>query len=440
MPESAWVDNGYSTDQEIYLKIMSIKNTSGNNLTSITQGSNFRIYFSSNIPQKKNNSYTGYYIRVATEMDSINYQITQDNYITINNFPGLRSKTNSLILYGIVRTDNLVYELPGDFNTQGSEGEQINIPENGQIEYQNIYIPPVEIELVNSNLEKCDNLYNITANGEYIYVSDLRMNITSGAISIEKIEADGMNTITDSEILSNIFSIGYSDANSNYHLFNGIPTINDSKIEFKIYYTINLSNASQTQKSIFVPVINAYQVFSLIGKTKINNENRTVYGGIAIGQESTISQLGEPSFECKYPIYINGTKIGYYPNKDSITFSSEIIFTGVNDGDNIRFSIFLGQPIYATSVNLTGSLKVYGVADGSRSNGGYYYNNGTNTYYYDSSRGYYTTTYTINASAITLTNINYKSGIISFRGYCRETISTGPISLVPNSTFTIAFR
>lgn len=438
MSESTWVDNGYSTDQEIYINITGIKDTNEHDLTEITQGSGFRINFLSNIPQKKNNNYTGYYIRVATEMDSIDYQITQGNYITINNFPGLRSKTNSLILYGIVRTDNSVYELPGGFTPQGSEGEQINIPENGQKEYQNIYIPPVEIELVNSNLEKCDNLYNITANGNYIYVSDLRMNIASGSIIIQQISGNGMNTINDSEILSNIFTTGYSDSDS-YHLFYTAPQINDSKISLNIRYQIKLANTI-VNETIFVPVINAYQVFSLIGKTKINNENRTVYGGIAIGQESTINELGEPSFECKYPVYINGTKIGYYPNKDSITFSSETIFTGVNDGDNIRFSIFLGQPIYATSVNLTGSLKVYGVADGSRSNGGQYYSNGTHTYYYDSSRGYYTTTYTINASAITLTNINYKSGIISFRGYCRDTISTGAISLVPNSIFTIAFK
>ena len=466
--DDIWYDDNYSTEQEIYLTIEGIKDTSGEeDLTAETSSnkinpqSSFRVEFSSNILEKNNGSYTGYYIRIATEMGSINYQIKpanlNDNYITINNFPALPSKNNSLILYGVVRTNDSIQELPGYYEqvqsnpneepqdspsdgegSEDNEENQISIPINGQTEYQNIYIPPVAIDLVNSNLEKCDELYNITANGEYIYVSDLRMNITSGSIIVQRITANGMNTITDSTILSNIFDTGYSDSDQ-YHLFPTTPEVNNSKITLDIEYQIKLTNIT-SHKNILVPVINAYQVFSLIGKTKINNENKTVYGGIAIGQESTISELGEPSFECKYPVYINGIKIGYYPNKDTVSFSSETIFTGVNDGQNIRFSIFLGQPIYATSVNLSGSLKVYGINTRGDSEITQYSSDGTYIYQTISNRGYYTTTYTINASSIILTNINYKSGILSFRGNSKSTISTGAVSLVPNTMFSIAFK
>ena len=448
----------YSENDEIYLMITRIcgQNITENTISELSGirlqpgSTNISIQFNTNIT-----NFTGYYLRVATDMDSYNYALVGTTGNTINiTLPSsvnyqLCSKNNTLVFYGIARTTNAVYELPG-----GYTGDTPKNAIDGKITINNIYAPPVIYNIIENNLEKCNENYNFTTDGNYIYVSNLKLSLQSGvieqygALRIKNTNIELLSQNNSNTIMKKIFGSGYSDSSTS-HLFpinNNIHNyIENNKITLQFEYKPKLftDNADFSTFSVDLSIANSYQVLTLIGETTITRlgQNKTVYGGIAIGQDSTIQEKGEPIFECKYPAYFNGIRFGYYPGNEILSFYSDVTFSGVNNGNKINFSIFLGQPIYATDVELSGNIKIYGILNEDPYEYHTVYNN--NGQYITSStmsnRGYYQSTYSVSASKITLTNINQQCGIISFQCVNYD-LAAGPVAIVPFSYFGIKFK
>ena len=455
------VSTTYSPDpsRDITLTInavTTINNSSISSTNPIKSGTEILV----NITTKNIPDATGYYIRVFTEYDSYNYAFTArgNGKKTFNcqiSMQGLRSLTGNLNFVGVVRSQiqtedsniiNQIYELPTEFTSQNNT----IVPVYDNFVCTNSYMPYLDCEKVEFKAERCTGEGQASNIGKYLFLSKLKLKLNSGIIGryreigflatiatkttskdVELI-IDDANHAYAKNILQTMCDNGYTqelNGISSFHnnLFYNIkaavdtddePIIidNDTIITLKIQYKYFSDSATSDKRTAYIQNLqasDAYQVLTLIGKTKINNTTQ-VYGGIAIGQESTVKQKGKPVFECGYPAYFNGQPFGYYPG-EILTFYKDVSFSGfTTTGSSGQFSIFLGQPIFSTKVTITGYLTAY---NSNRSSYGSY-----------------------EVQNIKLNSINQRTGIISFAFNTQSYSIYGPTILVPSPYFRLTFQ
>lgn len=328
------------------------------------------------------------------------------------------------------------------------DGSEITLPINTagdmeEFQYDH-YAPPLLFDILEYRLDKCDENYEIIAEGPLTFVSRLKIKLSSGQIDeIDQVILykrgngtvkqfmDGSGGIiqTIKQILNG--TLYMEEVNSNIHLFSGVDTLDRQTINGQYIYPIPGTADSEVQIYVrtkhessyneyatpFLSVYNAYDVLTLVGETELNNGQK-IFGGVAIGMRPTVKEKGQPIFECAYPAYFNGHPLGFFANS-SITFDDYTIFPGVMlDSNRGRFTIFLGEPIYSAEITNTGNLRIYGYAysgSGFRTKIGY-------------------------SNSISLISINRNAGILNFEFTSNINLLNGSVNISPYGNFTINFE
>ena len=367
-------------------------------------GGSYTITFSTNVSSTSFGN-GGYYIHLETDKDQRNFPLTSsnNNSLTINPFPNdFKATTGQIKIYGLYATTDGIYILPGN------EDNTIS----GEVTAS--YNPPFIFSIDDYRFDKCTNEYVLNPEGQYIFVSKLKLSLLSGIITsytnmIINKNQTGQTQIQYSNLnnlLNQAFNNEYYDTTDN-HLFGSFHTSNDT---FSLTITANTSSTINTHTINNLKLTNAYTVLTLVGATNINN--RTVYGGIAIGKEPTVKDKGFPIFECDYPAYFNGHSLGYFSDPTNpLVFDPDTVFTGVMASNRIgMFSIFLGEPIYTNNITVSGSIRVYA-----------------------SSRVFI-------VNSINVISVNSQTGVINCRFSAPVYIDSGPISMIPEGNFSITFK
>lgn len=265
------------------------------------------------------------------------------------------------------------------------------------------YLYPLELDFSETNLKRCNKQYQDDLNGEYIKVQKIKFNTISGNIDniikfklvihkyAETSQQSSPIILIDTTVSPTIenynATIGYSDT-AYEHLLSNLNEqsfFKDLKFTYDFSFTvedtpiiktttttevIEVNGETETQTTTTTEVIGnprvstfivtpnwAYVPLQLVGKT-ICNDNSIVYGGIAIGQNPTINEIGQPAFECGYPAYFNGMKYGYYSNDIFEINDSAVTFSGFLTSSKQQLSItfYVGQPIFANDFDIEGDF------------------------------------------------------------------------------------
>ena len=406
------------------------------------------------------------YILVPLETHiKISFSLNNPAANLINSYIKISSGSNYEI-YSLAEVDanNLIFEtvipkLISNTNTikfSCCDVTGADVVDSTSKEFHN-YLYPLEIDSSNVIIKRCNESYLENTNGSYIKVNNLNLRIISGNIVniqlLKIIAIKNSNTpetalpivLIDKyadEVINNYnFIQGYRDNEYN-HLFEDLNTagffsdlkfiydfkiiIEDTPLKVEKELEENEDPAKydyfNTYKRQINPIIispfSGYSPLQLVGKTLLPNGTE-VYGGVAIGQNPTIEQIGEAAFECGYPAYFNGIKYGYYIG-DTITFDNLLYsISGFASGDKkvVNITFHLGQPIFANGFNITGQVSL--LVDNAIVN-------------LDLTTGF------------TITNfiINKKAGIIT-TSISRSSVITGSanhaVIMKPNPSFTITF-
>lgn len=213
--------------------------------------------------------------------------------------------------------------------------------------------------------------------GKNIVINKLTCEMSNGS-QTEDLENSSQSTLVINKegverritLQANLFN-GYSDTNT--YLLDNLNKENyfqDTNIEYEFtleywYKTIEENSDKNGFKTIskrlkvgpFKP-IQSYMTLQLIGKTTLDSD-AVIYGGVAMGQQPTIKQLGYAAFECGYPAIFSGYRYGYYPGDQYVVAhaNSSDGIPGFMSGSNKNtyFTLRLGQPIFAKSASISGN-------------------------------------------------------------------------------------
>lgn len=309
------------------------------------------------------------YIMVSSGSESAYYSVadSENNSLSIT-IPKLYSNTREISFQG-------AYEDNGEIVTDDS-GDPVTL--------QDMYVYPVEINLTTNRISRYTSDYATSdPSAPYLRVDALEFQLKAGqladiqSITITPIKNSVASSTTITELsnyISTCFENGYEETVNSSHIFSALNKAGyfedlsaayTFSVDF-VYATIkaDCSATTGTIQLSNLTLVQTYDTLSLVGRTQLNN-GKYVYGGVAMGQAPTISQIGEAAFECGYPAYFQGIRYGYYAG-DTITIDSNNLIAGfiTSSSSEMKFSLFIGQPIYAQSVQLSGNMVV-------RSDGGY---------------------------------------------------------------------
>lgn len=311
------------------------------------------------------------YIKVSSGSESTYYSVadSQNNSLSIT-IPKLYSNTREISFQG-------AYE----------DNEEIVADESGDpVTLEDMYVYPVEINLTTNRISRYTSDYTTSnPSAPYLRVDALEFQLKAGqladiqSITITPIKngvgVASTEAITElSNYISTCFGNGYEETANSGHIFSALNKAGyfadlsatyTFSVDF-VYSTIDASclAATGTIQLSNLTLVQTYDTLSLVGRTQLNN-GKYIYGGVAMGQAPTISQIGEAAFECGYPAYFQGIRYGYYAG-DTIEIDSNNLIAGfiTSSSSEMKFSLFIGQPIYAQSVQVSGNIVI-------RSDGGY---------------------------------------------------------------------
>lgn len=285
-------------------------------------------------------------------------------------------KEIKIIMPEVKSNSNIIYFKAYTFTTTTGQEEgtdEITLELKHTVQYKG-YDPPVISEIKKRKIIRVNKEYADDPNGTYIKIQSLAIEIVSGIIDKDKnIQIEYDNNITEpiSGVIENILgSNGYSDTDSFQLLsqLNKNEVFKDNKKNYQIkiifqkkVLTTDGENfgSKYQQYEVVVSLVNSVIPLQLIGKTTLSEQGGNVYGGVTIGTiPKKISEIGEPTFECGYRAYFNGTSYGYYPG-DTIEIKSEwYSMQGYLTSSNksLFITIPIGQPIFADSFTISGHI------------------------------------------------------------------------------------
>lgn len=341
---------------------------------------------------------TGYYILTPQMEIIINYTATEINVNGSGGFIRITPNENSQDVVGqekeyydftieggnlkeikitmpeVKSNSNIIYFKAYTFTTKTNTDDntdEITLYPPHTIKYEG-YEPPVISEIKKRKIIRVNKEYADDPNGTYIKIQSLAIEIVSGIIDEDKdikIKYDNNFTEPISGVTKDILSSnGYSDTDSLQLLsqLNESETFKDNKEDYSInivfqkkVLTANSEGfgSEDQQYEVVISLVDSVIPLQLIGKTTLSSGN--VYGGVTIGtMPKKISEIGEPTFECGYRAYFNGTSYGYYPG-DTIEIKSEwYSMQGylTSSNKNLFITIPIGQPIFADSFTISGHI------------------------------------------------------------------------------------
>ncbi len=279
-----------------------------------------------------------------------------------------------IVMPEVKSNSNTIYFKAYTFTTTTNQEEstdEITLELQHTIKYEG-YEPPVISEIKKRKIIRVNKEYADDPNGTYIKIQSLAIEIVSGIIDKDKdikIKYDNNITESISDVTERILSSdGYSDTDS----FQLLSQLNESEVfkDNKENYQINIIfqrkvltadsgsfGSKYQQYEVLISLVDSVIPLQLIGKTTLSSGN--VYGGVTIGTiPKKISEIGEPTFECGYRAYFNGTCYGYYSG-DTIEIKSEwYSMQGYLTSSNkhLFITIPIGQPIFADSFTISGHI------------------------------------------------------------------------------------
>lgn len=393
----------------------------------------YTIYFKTNL-----DSLNGVYLQIESNKDSLQVPLNNAQSVSNNNNYNQKKTFNLYDDFLATSADLTLY--PYIILATGVQETLPATEEGASSQFSSQYIPPFYLETLDYRLDRCDEYHQIATGGQYILVTNIRLNLKSGIIQnqyqiyVSKNEGNTWSFLNEDQngsIVKAMFSSGYSDTNE-FYLFpagqqSGYNIENIKQIYLKILYD------NSHEASFPMIISNSYNVFTLVGETKLG-EGKIIYGGVAIGQEPTVKEKGYPIFECAYPAYFNGRPLGFFPDEENpITFDDNFIFPGLLITPTTNFTISLGEPIYTSNIELNGTIIVYGfrtLGSGSIVSSSYTIRL-TNTI---SGGNFVPSNYQI--------AINNKAGLLTVKATTSDSngFIRGPVTVVPNNNFTITFR
>lgn len=279
-----------------------------------------------------------------------------------------------IVMPEVKSNSNIIYFKAYTFTTTTNQEEntdEITLTLQHTIKYEG-YDPPIISEIKKRKIIRVNKEYADDPNGTYIKIQSLAIEIVSGIIDKDKdikIKYDNNFTEPISGVTKDILSSnGYSDTDSLQLLsqLNESETFKDNKEDYsikivfqkKVLTANNEGFGSEDQQyEVVISLVNSVIPLQLIGKTTLSSGN--IYGGVTIGtMPKKISKIGEPTFECGYRAYFNGTSYGYYPG-DTIEIKSEwYSMQGylTSSNKNLFITIPIGQPIFADSFTISGHI------------------------------------------------------------------------------------
>lgn len=279
-----------------------------------------------------------------------------------------------IVMPEVKSNSNTIYFKAYTFTTKTSTDDntdEITLYPPHAIKYEG-YDPPVISEIKKRKIIRVNKEYADDPNGTYIKIQSLAIEIVSGIIDEDKdikIKYDNNFTEPISGVTKDILSSnGYSDTDSFQLLsqLNESETFKDNKEDYSInivfqkkVLTANSEGfgSEDQQYEVVISLVDSVIPLQLIGKTTLSSGN--IYGGVTIGtMPKKISEIGEPTFECGYRAYFNGTSYGYYPG-DTIEIKSQwYSMQGylTSSNKNLFITIPIGQPIFADSFTISGHI------------------------------------------------------------------------------------
>lgn len=323
------------------------------------------------------------YIKIESGQEYKHYAITSDE-------AGLTNKTLTITVPSLNSSSNIITFLCNEASANGDEIVYTEIPDSTEFSYDG-YLFPFKIELSQSNINRYSDDYSVRSyKGKNIKVEKLQLAFAAGAIG--QLQADANmeiivtknspdvqqeTVIIDYEDINQFFSTaGYSDSNG-YYLFedlNNADFFKDTSFSYSFQCKFYYKTIAAGDESEWVQIIeefltqpfsltNSHSSLQLVGETLLLTGEQ-VYGGIAIGTDPTIYEIGEPALECGYPAYFNNNvyfkNISFgFSSGETVELAGMFIPGAISNGSKtIAFTINLGQPIFANTATITGSACV----------------------------------------------------------------------------------
>ena len=324
------------------------------------------------------------YIKVESGQEYKHYAITSDE-------AGLANKTLTITVPSLNSSSNIITFLCNEATVNADdEIIYIEIPDSTEFLYDG-YLFPFKIKLSESNINRYSDDYSVRSyKGKNIKVEKLQLAFAAGGISQLQTDANMEIVVTknspdvqqetvivDYEDINQFFSTtGYSDSNG-YYLFedlNDADFFKDTSFSYSFQCKFYYKTIAAGDESEWVQIIeefltqpfsltNSHSSLQLVGETLLLTGEQ-IYGGIAIGTDPTIYDIGEPALECGYPAYFNNNvyfkNISFgFSSGETMELAGMFIPGAISNGSKtIGFTINLGQPIFANTATITGSACV----------------------------------------------------------------------------------
>lgn len=373
---------------------MSLTNTDFNLLSVTLEGEEQGIAYPTLLIPDETRVTIHYLLNTGVDEDSCYIKVesgqTYKYYAIADDAAGLVNKTLTITIPSL-NSNNINIIFSCNEAVISEEGVVYNeIPDSTSVNYSG-YRYPFKIELSESNINRYSDDYSTRSyKGKNIKVEKLLLNFAAGNINDLQSDTDmeiivtknspeivQENVIIDYDEINQFFSTaGYSD-NNGYYLFEDLNDANffkDTEFSYQFQCKFYYKTIAAGEEAEWIEVIeefltepfsltNSHSTLQLVGETLLLSGEQ-IYGGIAIGTDPTIYEIGEPALECGYPAYFNNTiyteSISYGFHRGEQINLIGMTFAGfiTSSSKHIQFTIFLGQPIFATAAKLSGLATV----------------------------------------------------------------------------------